>query len=65
MKFLELLVSFTIDNPLAVLGLIVIGFVLLGYELHCRFTGGYDDNTGRRECGGGREEATGEWDRFQ
>jgi hypothetical protein len=47
MKFLELLVSFTIDNPLAVLGLIVIGFVLLGYELHCRFTGGYDDTSWR------------------
>jgi hypothetical protein len=49
MEFLRLLIDFTIQFPAVVLALIFIGFVLLGFEIHCRLTGGYDDNTGRRE----------------
>lgn len=49
MEFLTLLIDFTIQFPVVVLGLIFIGFVLLGFEIHCRLTGGYDDDTGRRE----------------
>lgn len=44
MEFLGQLIDFTIQYPVVVLGLIFVGFVLLGFEIHCRLTGGYDDD---------------------